>query len=294
MSGLVPPGHKVATRAIAVGEPVKRYNQIIGFAKRPSRPASTCICTTWRWATFDARLRFRCGRKADAVRRSGGHIQGIVRAGRARGNAQLLGISVDGELLGHGCARHRRSVQGRARWPQFPNVDGVVALTHGSGCGMDVQGEEHAGSAPHAGRLRATRQLRRRADRGTGLRGQPDQRRCSAPRASRKVRCCDFQHPGHRRHGEDHRARDRDHQGDAAARERRRARHAFLRRNHPSAFSAAARTAIRASPPIRRWVRRSTCWYAMAARPFFPKRRRSTVPSTCSRGAPCRAKSARS
>jgi altronate hydrolase len=24
---------------------------------------------------------------------------------------------------------------------QFPNVDGVVALTHGSGCGMDVQGE---------------------------------------------------------------------------------------------------------------------------------------------------------
>ncbi len=30
----------------------------------------------------------------------------------------------------------------RARhWPRFPNVDGVVALTHGSGCGMDVQGE---------------------------------------------------------------------------------------------------------------------------------------------------------
>src|ERR1700693_4023668 len=37
-SGLIPPGHKVATRAIAVGEPVKRYNQIIGFAKRPIAP----------------------------------------------------------------------------------------------------------------------------------------------------------------------------------------------------------------------------------------------------------------
>src|SRR5499425_188028 len=34
VSGLVPPGHKVATRAIAAGEPVRRYNQIIGFAKR--------------------------------------------------------------------------------------------------------------------------------------------------------------------------------------------------------------------------------------------------------------------
>src|SRR6266700_6604698 len=38
ISGLVPPGHKVATRAIAPGEPVKRYNQIIGFAKRAIAP----------------------------------------------------------------------------------------------------------------------------------------------------------------------------------------------------------------------------------------------------------------
>ena len=34
VSGLIPPGHKVATRAIPAGEPVKRYNQIIGFASR--------------------------------------------------------------------------------------------------------------------------------------------------------------------------------------------------------------------------------------------------------------------
>src|ERR1043166_8673681 len=38
ISGLVPPGHKVATRPIAQGAPVKRYNQIIGFAKRAVQP----------------------------------------------------------------------------------------------------------------------------------------------------------------------------------------------------------------------------------------------------------------
>src|SRR5689334_8109700 len=32
IKGLIPPGHKVATRDIAAGEPVRRYNQIIGFA----------------------------------------------------------------------------------------------------------------------------------------------------------------------------------------------------------------------------------------------------------------------
>ncbi|RYF33438.1 MAG: altronate dehydratase, partial [Comamonadaceae bacterium] len=35
VKGLVPPGHKVATRDIAAGEPVRRYNQIIGFASKP-------------------------------------------------------------------------------------------------------------------------------------------------------------------------------------------------------------------------------------------------------------------
>ena len=30
---LIPPGHKVATRDIKAGEAVRRYNQIIGFAK---------------------------------------------------------------------------------------------------------------------------------------------------------------------------------------------------------------------------------------------------------------------
>ena len=33
--GLVPPGHKVAVRAIAQGAPVRRYNQIIGMATQP-------------------------------------------------------------------------------------------------------------------------------------------------------------------------------------------------------------------------------------------------------------------
>ncbi|MFN6059838.1 MAG: UxaA family hydrolase, partial [Burkholderiales bacterium] len=36
--GLIPPGHKIATRAITAGEPVRRYNQIIGFASQAIAP----------------------------------------------------------------------------------------------------------------------------------------------------------------------------------------------------------------------------------------------------------------
>ena len=34
----IPAGHKVAVRPIAVGEPVRRYGQIIGFATQPIAP----------------------------------------------------------------------------------------------------------------------------------------------------------------------------------------------------------------------------------------------------------------
>src|SRR6267143_6139314 len=34
----IPAGHKVATRAIATGEPIRRYGQIIGFATSPIAP----------------------------------------------------------------------------------------------------------------------------------------------------------------------------------------------------------------------------------------------------------------
>jgi altronate hydrolase len=55
--GLIPAGHKIATRALAAGEPVRRYNQIIGFASKPSRPASTCTRTTSTWARTKATSR---------------------------------------------------------------------------------------------------------------------------------------------------------------------------------------------------------------------------------------------
>ena len=74
---------------------------------------------------------------------------------RPRRDAQLHRHPVDGELLGDGRARHRRRIHARARSRQFPNVDGVVALTHGSRLRHGHAGRGHAGAAPHARRLRA-------------------------------------------------------------------------------------------------------------------------------------------
>jgi hypothetical protein len=38
VSGMVPPGHKVALKALAVDDPIRRYGQIVGFATAPISP----------------------------------------------------------------------------------------------------------------------------------------------------------------------------------------------------------------------------------------------------------------
>ena len=53
VTGLVPPGHKVATRAIAAKEPVRRYNQIIGFASRDIRPGEHVHLHNLAMGAFD-------------------------------------------------------------------------------------------------------------------------------------------------------------------------------------------------------------------------------------------------
>jgi len=53
VAGLVPPGHKVATRTIAKGQPVKRYNQIIGFASRDIAPGEHVHLHNLAMGTFD-------------------------------------------------------------------------------------------------------------------------------------------------------------------------------------------------------------------------------------------------
>ena len=53
VAGLVPPAHKVATRAIRTGAPVKRYNQIIGFASKNIAPGEHVHLHNLAMGAFD-------------------------------------------------------------------------------------------------------------------------------------------------------------------------------------------------------------------------------------------------
>jgi len=140
ISGLVPPGHKVATRAIKAGEPVRRYNQIIGFASRDIAPGEHVHLNNLAMGAFERDYAFGADMKPTAYASPQATFDGIVRADGRVATRNYIGIlsTVNcSATVARGIADHFT----RERLADFPNVDGVVALTHGSGCGMDTHGE---------------------------------------------------------------------------------------------------------------------------------------------------------
>ena len=142
--GLIPPAHKVATRAIAKGAPVKRYNQIIGFASRDIAPGEHVHLNNLQMGSFDRDYAFGVDVKPTQYMTPPATFMGIVRAsgpnaGRVatRNYLGILSTVNCSATVARGIAGHFT----RERLAAFPNVDGVVALTHGSGCGMDTHGE---------------------------------------------------------------------------------------------------------------------------------------------------------
>jgi altronate hydrolase len=140
VTGLVPPGHKVATRAIAAGQPVRRYDQIIGFASRDIAPGEHVHLNNLAMGQFERDYAFGADAKPTPYVEAPATFMGIVRAdGRAatRNYIGILSTVNCSATVVRGIADHFA----RGGLAAFPNVDGVVALTHGAGCGMDTRGE---------------------------------------------------------------------------------------------------------------------------------------------------------
>src|SRR5258705_8797345 len=140
VSGLIPPGHKVATKAIRAGAPVRRYNQIIGFASRDIAPGEHVHLNNLAMGAFERDYAFGADVKQTRYVDPPATFMGIVRAdGRVatRNYIGLLSTVNCSATVVRGIADAFR----RDGIKAFPNVDGVVALTHGSGCGMDTHGD---------------------------------------------------------------------------------------------------------------------------------------------------------
>ena len=144
VAGLIPPGHKLAVKAIRAGQPVRRYNQIIGTAKVDIAPGQHVHTHNLEFASFARDYAAGTGTHPTQYVAEPASFMGIVRPDGRVATRNYLGVltSVNcSATAARAIADHfRRDVNPRAL-ERFPNVDGVVALTHGAGCATASDGE---------------------------------------------------------------------------------------------------------------------------------------------------------
>ncbi len=138
----IPPGHKILTAAVAKGAPIRKYNQIIGFATDDLPPGThvhthNCVmgdferdhafCVDARPTDFvpdHLRATFEGYRRADGRAATRNYIGIVTTVNCSAATSRMIAAKLQPLLA------------------EFPNIDGVVPLTHGGGCGMAASGLE--------------------------------------------------------------------------------------------------------------------------------------------------------
>ena len=146
----VPAGHKIAASRIAQGEPVRKYNAVIGVAARDIEPGDYVHTHNLSLVEFDRDPGFGLDvRPVDYVSAAEqATFQGYVREDGRVGTRNFVGIlasvNCSATAISHIAAHFTPE-----RLKAYPNVDGVVAFTQTTGCGM-------SSPSPHFDLLRRT------------------------------------------------------------------------------------------------------------------------------------------
>ena len=135
----IPSGHKLAVKSISPGEPVLKYGQVIGMATQPIAPGDHVHMHNLTMG--DMRLEEAIGSAYRPTEPAeGAQFQGIVRATGKVSTRNYIGIIASVNCSATVCRYIAEAFKGAAL-ADFPNVDGIVAITHSSGCGMSGTGE---------------------------------------------------------------------------------------------------------------------------------------------------------
>ncbi|MBK4735358.1 UxaA family hydrolase [Noviherbaspirillum pedocola] len=144
VASLIPAGHKMATRRLDSGQPVKRYDQVIGTASRDIEPGQHVHTQNLAMADFARRHEAGADARPTDYLPEPATFMGIVRPDGRVATRNYIGVltSVNcSATVAHAIADHFRRDFNPGALAAFPNVDGVVALTHGLGCAVDSEGE---------------------------------------------------------------------------------------------------------------------------------------------------------
>ncbi|MEE4189478.1 MAG: altronate dehydratase family protein [Roseobacter sp.] len=139
---LVPTGHKIATSKIERGNPVRKYAQVIGYASEDIEPGDHVHThnVAFRNTASDYEFATDLRPVTPVAPEARDSFMGYRRANGAVGTRNYIAIVTSVNCS----ATAARMIAGHFT-PEvlatYPNVDGVVAFVHGTGCGMAGDGD---------------------------------------------------------------------------------------------------------------------------------------------------------
>ena len=139
----IPKGHKMAIGFLPQGAPILKFGQIIGFAAAPIEPGE------WvhehNVAMHDFARDYRFGedvrRPAPVEEIAPATFQGFRRANGRAGTRNYLAIMTSVNCSASVARFIAREVERSGMLAAYPDIDGLIPLVHGTGCGMASKGE---------------------------------------------------------------------------------------------------------------------------------------------------------
>jgi len=139
----IPVGHKFASADIKADDPIVKYNQIIGFASEDIAKGAhihTHNCLFRSDFARDAAVGSKASPTQFVASDQRATFMGYKRADGRVGTRNYLAVMTTVNCSATVAKMIAREFEGDAL-NAYPNVDGVVAFAHSTGCGMNTNGE---------------------------------------------------------------------------------------------------------------------------------------------------------
>ncbi len=137
----IPRGHKVATMALTTGDPIRKYGQTIGFAVCDIDAGSHVHTHNCGFQSVERDYEFGSELRTPAAVGEPATFEGYRRKSGRVGTRNYLGILTTVNCSATVARYIAEQINDSGVLKDYPEVDGVVALVHNTGCGMADSGE---------------------------------------------------------------------------------------------------------------------------------------------------------
>ncbi len=137
---IIPRGHKIAVAPVPTGGPVFKYAQVIGYAAEPIAPGDHVHTHNLAFRAVDQTYEFGTDLRPAIPAATLDSFMGFRRANGTVGTRNFIAV-----VTSVNCSATAARKIAAHFTPQvmaaYPNVDGVAAFVHGTGCGMAGSGD---------------------------------------------------------------------------------------------------------------------------------------------------------